>query len=126
MSRYLKSRLPGIQDATLKAAVQRVLDMIEKSPQQTFQFKEVKSMILKELIMESVMSELNEEDTEYEEAMGRKWAMKDKLSDTKRDISAFPPAFQKGYKQIQREDWWTKFNDKITDYLARMGSSRLR
>jgi hypothetical protein len=124
--RYLKTRLPQIADANLKSAVQRVMDMIEKSPQQTFQFKEVSNMILKEMITESIISGLNESDTTYEEAMGRKWGVKDKLSGIKRDLSHYPSSFQKGYKQVQRESWWQKFNDKLTDYLARMGSGRLK
>lgn len=81
---------------------------------------------LKHVISEVLLRELNEADTEYEYAQGKKWGMKDLLSDTKRDLSNFPPAFVKGYKEIQREGWWQRFNAKLTDYLARMGSSRLR
>jgi hypothetical protein len=122
-SRYLKNRLPQIQDATLKAAVIRVLDMIEKSPQQTFQFKEVKTMILKEMITESILQSLNENDPIYDEKMGRKWGVKDKITGEKRDISKFSLEWQKGYKQVQREQWWSKLNSKLTDYMGRLGSS---
>jgi hypothetical protein len=121
--RYLKNRLPQISDESLKFAIQKILDMIEKSPQQTFQFKEVSEMIVKEYITEIVMKSLNEVTPEYGEALGRKWGMKDMLSDTKRDISSFPIEFQRGYKQIQRDKKWAKFNDKLTNWLTQLGYS---
>lgn len=58
--------------------------------------------------------------------LGGKAAKADMLKDEKRDLSKYPPAFVKGYKQIARDSWWYKMNDKITNMLARMGSSRLR
>lgn len=59
-------------------------------------------------------------------ALGVKAARADVLKDVKRDLSKYPPAFVKGYKEIARDSWWYKMNNKITDLLARMGSSRLR
>jgi len=53
--RYLKSLIPKVDDESLKAAVSKVLDMIEKSPQRTFQFKEIKDMVISELLVEYVM-----------------------------------------------------------------------
>lgn len=47
--RYLRSQLPQIQDARLKDAILRVLDAMEKSPQKTFTFKEVKEMLKEQL-----------------------------------------------------------------------------
>lgn len=69
-----------------------------------------------------------EEDTEYEYARGKKLGLKDKLSDTERELDPahYPPAFIKGYKETRYESWWMKMNAKMTDLLARMGSSRLR
>ncbi len=124
--RYLKNKLPDVQSDALKSAVEKVMDMISKSPQQTFKLKEVKKMILKEVITESVIAHLNEEDTSYEEAMGKKWGLKDKLSGTKRDISKFPLAFQKGYKKVQKEGWWQKFNTWLTQKAGEMGSSLIK
>ena len=126
VSRHLRSILPKVAEPTLKAAIQKVLDMIEKSPQQTFQFKEVASMVIKEYLTESLLKRLNEEDYEYEEKMGEKWGLRDMLSDTKRDISNMPAAWQKGYKKIQRDKKWAQWNNRITDLLGRMGSSLIR
>jgi hypothetical protein len=59
-------------------------------------------------------------------ALGKKYGLKDKLKDVKRDLSKHSPAFVKGYKEIRRESWWMRANDRLTRYLADLGSSRLR
>jgi len=53
--RYLKGILPQLDDETLKDAINKVLDMIEKSPQKTFQFKEIKEMVISELLVEYIL-----------------------------------------------------------------------
>ena len=58
--------------------------------------------------------------------VGKKVGRSDMLKDQKRDVSKYPEAFQKGYKETARESWWYKINNKMTDMLARLGSSRLR
>jgi hypothetical protein len=35
-------------------------------------------------------------------------------------------AFIKGYKKSLGEDWWTKFNDKLTQFAGQLGYSRTR
>jgi hypothetical protein len=58
--------------------------------------------------------------------VGKKLGKADMLKDQKRDISKYPEEFQRGYKESARESWWYRMNDKITNALARLGSSRLR
>ena len=92
----------------------------------------MKSLEAKKVLTEVLLESLNEssilceEDYEHEFRTGQKWGLKDKLSGTTRDISTLPAAFQKGYNSVRKEPWWQKFNAKLADYLARMGSSRLR
>jgi len=52
VTRYLHKRLPQLQDDSLKAAVQRVLDMLEKDPQQHFKLAEIRNMLLREFTAE--------------------------------------------------------------------------
>ncbi len=69
-------------------------------------------------------SEIRKEKLGYKE--GKAWGIKDRAKGTYRDISYYPRAFRKGYKETQGESWWDRLNWKMTDILARMGSSRLR
>lgn len=65
-------------------------------------------------------------DDAWHFANGKKWGLKDKLTDTERDLEHYPPAFVKGYRLVRREGWWQKTNDRITDWLGRLGSSNIR
>lgn len=79
---------------------------------------------LKDMIREDMP--LEEEDYEHEFKHGYAVGKKDARTGYERDLENLPPAFIKGYKKAKREGWWYKMNDKITDMLARMGSSRLK
>lgn len=87
---------------------------------------------LKHLIEEG---SFESQDTEHEFRRGIAVAKADYLKGYERDLDPdyLPPAFLKGYKlgwkaarKARGDTWWNRFNDKITDLLARMGSSRLR
>lgn len=65
-------------------------------------------------------------DPLHDEAMGRKAGLKDMLQNVKRDLTQYSPDFVKGYKQIKREKWWDRFNDRLTRLAAALGSSRLK
>lgn len=89
-------------------------------------------MIKLKNIMESAVSE---NDDEFDIKRGVAMAKKDYMAGYERDLDPdyLSPAFLKGYKiglkaiKKQRGDtWWNRFNDRLTDFLARMGSSRLR
>jgi len=86
---------------------------------------------LKLIITEVILQSLNETlcevygDDEWNYQNGVKWGIKDKLTNTQRELDKYPPAFVKGYKAVQREGWWQKFNDKLTNWLGQLGSSRL-
>jgi len=54
---------------------------------------------------------------------GKAWGVKDRLSGTQRELDKYPPAFAKGYKEVQSDSWWNKFNAKLTDMIARLGNS---
>ena len=74
------------------------------------------------LIFESY-SASGEDMQQYE--LGKKYGLKDKLKNVKRDLNGYPPTFIRGYKETRRESWWVRTNDRITRYLADLGSSRL-
>lgn len=81
---------------------------------------------LKEILDEVPVSE---GDSAHEYAMGKQWGLKDKLSGTKRELNPahYPASFIMGYKETRGDEgWWQKMNSRMTDLLARMGSSRLR
>ena len=137
VARYLKAKMPQLQDATLKAAVTRVLDMIEKSPQQTFQFKEIKSMLIKEIIAEQVLKTLNEKSindkASYQQGLelGLRQRKLGKTAEQRieymeKNFPAIPKAFIKGYKTGFSGSRWEKINNALTDFLGRLGSSRIR
>jgi len=88
----------------------------------------MKSSQLKEQVISILLESLNEGDAAYEYAMGKKVGVRDRIAGKKQhfDPNHYPAAFIKGYNEIQSESWWQKFNEKLTDWLARMGSSRLR
>ncbi len=81
---------------------------------------------LKEIITEVVLESLNEEDYEHEANQGRLWGLKDRANGRVRDISTMPRAFQKAYYKAYKDPLWQRINNRITDFLGRMGSSRLR
>ena len=59
---------------------------------------------------------------------GQQQAMKDKKIGYEfgaRNLSEYSKAFGKGYKSVYG-GWWDRFNTKLTDFVAGMGSSRLR
>ena len=79
---------------------------------------------MKDMLREDMPRE--KEDFEHEAKQGYLWGKKDARTGYERDLENFPPAFVKGYKKAKREGWWDRMNSKMTDLLARMGSSRLR
>ena len=64
-------------------------------------------------------------DDAWHFANGKKWGLKDKLTDTERDLEHYPTAFAKGYRSVRREGWWQKSNDRLTNWLGRLGSSNV-
>ncbi len=69
-----------------------------------------------------VFTEATEEDQkEFEK--GKVWGLKDKLSGHQRDLDRYSKAFVKGYNYVQGKSSWSKFNDKITDFVSRFGIS---
>ena len=66
------------------------------------------------------------QDPDYDFAMGKKVGIKDKMSDTKRDLSQYSADFIKGYKLVQRESTWDRINAALTNRLAALGSSLIR
>jgi len=110
----------------------------------------MKSLDVKNIITEAVITSLNEDktwdldsahannqtsfikrdgqppnptDPKAQYANGQKWAIKDRLSGVKRELDKYPPAFAKGYQTVQRESWWQKFNEKLTQLAAEFGKS---
>lgn len=84
---------------------------------------------LKDMIREDMP--LDEEDFEHEFKTGYLMGKRDYIKGFEgREIGNLPPAFVKGYKKGWKEErkkrWWDKMNARMTDLLARMGSSRLR
>jgi hypothetical protein len=83
---------------------------------------------LKNLILESDAEEVKQ---------GFRQGRQDFINDyQERDLSQNSPSFVLGYqKGLEYEKkkrggrlgiWWDKMNDRLTDWLARLGSSRLR
>jgi hypothetical protein len=64
----------------------------------------------------------NPNDPKWQYENGKKWGVKDKLAGTERELDKYPDPFVKGYKEVQSPGWWTKFNDKLTQLLAQLGS----
>ena len=64
----------------------------------------------------------NTSDPKWQYANGKKWGVKDKLAGVDRELDKYPDSFVKGYKEVQNPHWWNKFNNKLTDFLARLGS----
>lgn len=81
---------------------------------------------LKNLVVIKETQLVGEEDYEHEFKQGYAWGKKDARTGYERDLDDMPAAFVKGYKKAKREGWWDRLNDRMTDLLARMGSSRLR
>jgi len=71
-------------------------------------------------------SAVNKTDPKWQFENGKLWGAKDKISGTQRELDKYPPMFAKGYKMVQEPGWWSKFNEKLTGFLADLGSSRLR
>jgi len=64
----------------------------------------------------------NTSDPKWQYANGKKWGVKDKLAGVDRELDKYPDSFVKGYKEVQNPHWWNKFNNKLADFLARLGS----
>jgi len=54
---------------------------------------------------------------------GLKQGVLDKGNEVKRDLSGDHEDFQRGYKLIKRDSWWTKANDRLTNWAASLGNS---
>jgi len=71
---------------------------------------------------------VNEADEKYEFANGLKWGIKHKKSGETLDslLKTFPElttSFKKGYNKSRNDPKWQRFNNALTDYLGRLGSS---
>lgn len=69
-----------------------------------------------------VFTEDREQDQKDYET-GKKLGLKDKLSGHQRNLERYPKAFVKGYNYVQGKSAWSKFNNKISDFVSRMGIS---
>lgn len=87
---------------------------------------------LKRLVLESMLETLNtpqggQEQEKRDFALGQQYAVRDKkFGTTERNLEKQSKAFKKGYQSVMGGGWWQKFNDKLTNFMAGMGSSRLR
>lgn len=94
----------------------------------------MKRFEVKQIFTEVLLEYLNEEQnlsSKQEQDLYKKGValgVSDKMKDINRKLngSEIPLAFIRGYTKARNESWWNKFNDRMTDYLARIGSSRLR
>lgn len=50
-------------------------------------------------------------------------AVKDKAQNKKRNLDGLPEDFIRGYKSVKRSSWWTKANDRLTQWAADLGNS---
>jgi hypothetical protein len=71
-------------------------------------------------------SDVSGYNPEYERARGRKVGVQDKISGKNRDLSQYSADFQKGYKEVHKDGFWSRFNDRMTQWLANMGSSLIK
>lgn len=90
------------------------------------------------LICEALIDALNEEIQEGTDAQsieynrGFQYGLKAKtyggkfIMDKEQLKSHYPPAFAKGYYKGLGEDWWSKFNDRLTSMAGRLGYSLTR
>ena len=94
---------------------------------------------LKPLIVESLIRSLNEvetlkfngQDTAFEYRNGTKWGLKHRADPrgktfSDEELNSYPKSFRKGYKNALYGSLWDRFNDRMTDFLGRLGSSRIR
>lgn len=98
----------------------------------------MKQSKLKYIITEAVIRTLNEdskylceEDYKYDYEGGIKWGRKYKmegktLEQLLKSFPDLPRSFIRGFKVGYGDFTWMKFNDKLTNWLARFGSSKLR
>lgn len=66
------------------------------------------------------------QDPKFQYENGKKWGVKDKIAGVERELDKYPPAFAKGYREVQNPGWWSKFNEKLTQLLAQLGSGASR
>jgi hypothetical protein len=64
----------------------------------------------------------NSQDPNRQYENGKKWGVKDKLAGIERELDKYPPAFAKGYREVQTPSWWNKFNEKLTQLLVQLGT----
>jgi len=75
---------------------------------------------------------LEEDDDDHSFKKGYALGKKDYVQKYERDLDpnhlpeAFIKGYKKGWKEERRKRWWMDANARMTDLLARMGSSRLR
>jgi hypothetical protein len=77
-------------------------------------------MKLKSLLQEKI-ARADLENVEF--MSGINMGVQDKKQNTNRSLSGYPPDFVRGYKMVKRESWWSKANDKLTQWAAQMGQS---
>jgi hypothetical protein len=96
----------------------------------------MKKSELKNLLVESIVEELNNEitaenmNTDTEFHRGFQAGLKARVYGGKAEMDKdtlkghYPPAFIKGYQKALYGSWWDRFNNKLTDFAGRMGYSR--
>jgi len=75
-------------------------------------------------LQEALKGSISDEDRQNVAFMsGLKLATNDKVQGKKRNLSGYPSDFVRGYKMVGQEGFWSKFNDKLTQWAASFGSS---
>lgn len=89
---------------------------------------------VKEVLSEVLIEQLNEVNSQLSQKdqdlfrKGQVLGISDRKSgDIKKlDPKVLPKAYIAGYNSVTKRSWWDRFNSKMSDYLGRLGSSRLR
>jgi hypothetical protein len=114
-----------MKESQIKAAITKVfLESLNEEPQKRWQppTTPTKTWDLDVPQKTSGSDKLQPHSPKWQYENGKKWGVKDKLSGVERELDKYSPSFVKGYKEVQSPGWWTKFNDKLTQLLAQLGS----
>ena len=114
-----------MKESQIKDVIAKVLlESLNEEPQKRYQGPNVpdKTWDLDTSRKTSSSDETQPHNPKWQYENGKKWGVKDKLGGVERELDKYPPAFVKGYKEVQSPGWWHKFNEKLTDFLGRLGS----
>jgi hypothetical protein len=80
---------------------------------------------LKQLIDQESMNEaINPMDRENVKFMtGVKLGIQDKAHNVQRDMSKYEDDFVRGYQSVKKDSWWSKTNDKLSQWASELGNS---